>query len=318
VSESTRTRVLIRALCAYEVVLCIVGAGLSEGVGLSGDQRTALMPLLGLCAVSGPFWICLAHRDRKPPLFELGSFCMLATVVYGGIPLVWYILSGAEFSALSHERLYAMNPTAAEFAQIGWMYVAYALVLGVAYLGLRDRRPAPVDVPLISAQPEFVVLVFFFFCFQLIFLMLGVLYGVQSNTAYDESLYASYAAYSQLPLAARQFVDWAHAVAVVVNCALVTILTSRWRSPVWRLMLLGWIVMSVVTYLISPGGRFLLVSMIMTALLAYDRSVRRIRIGRALGALGVLFAAFIVAGALRGGGQTLGDAGGELLQKRTT
>jgi hypothetical protein len=308
---------LSRTLIFYEVVLCVVCAAIAAGAELSADQRAAFLPLVGLAAVSGAFWICLSNRDQKSPLFELGSFCMLATVVYGAIPLVWYILSGAQFSPLSHQRLYLVNPTPDEFAAIGWMYVVYAATLAGGYLLLRDRGVAPVQVPLLATQSQFLVLIFFFCGFQLAFALLSLLYGVQSNVAYNnESLYTSYAAYSQLPLAARQIVDWAHAAAVVVNCAIVTILAARWRDRVWRAVLVGWIVLSIVIYLISPGGRFLLVSMIVTALLAYDRFVSRIRAGRAFAALAVLFAAFVVAGALRGGdSDSLASAGGELLER---
>jgi hypothetical protein len=303
-----------RNLIVYEVLVGTVFVALASAAGLSADQLTALWPLFGLCALSGAFWICLAKRDHKPPFFELGSFCMLGTVAYAAIPLVWYILSGAQFTPLSHLRLYSLDPTPAEFANVGWMYVTYVAALGAGYLGLRDRQPAPVRAGLIFSQSQFASLAFFFLVFQLFFGLLGALYGVRSNVAYDDSLYSSAAAYDQLPLAGRQVIDWARAAQTVVNCALATILASRWKKPLWRVVLLGWLVLLVVTYLISPGGRFLLLSMIISSLLAYDRFVRPIRLSRMFIAMGALFAAFVAAGLVRSGGSIVGG-GARLIEK---
>lgn len=315
VSARTFQGVALRGWFWSTVVLLAGYVLFLTGSALSAAQRTGLWPLLALIGVGTAFWVCLARRDRKLPLFELGGFCMVATVVYAAIPLVWYILGGAEFTELSHRRLYLLDPTPEQFAAIGWMYVAYAASLGCAYLLVRDRRATPIQPPLVASQSHVISLVIFFGLFQLLFAAFSVLFGVATNPAYDESLYASQEAYTQLPLAARQIFEMAHACAVVVNCALVVILTARWRERFWRLVLFGWIGLTIVEYLISPGSRFLLVGMIVSTLLAYDRFVRRIRPAGVIAGLGLLFAAFVVAGLLRGGigGATMGSTGSELL-----
>jgi hypothetical protein len=96
-----------------------------------------------------------------------------------------------------------------------------------------------------------------------------------------------------------------YAALVIVNCALVIVLMSKWRSRAVRLLLALWIIAASADYVLNPGNRFVLLSVIVAMVLSYDRFVGRLSFTRVAVGGAVLAVAFFAAGFLRGGSSLL-------------
>ncbi len=286
----------------------VLVAGIAVVVALEMSETAlgnVLAPLFAACAISVLFWRSLTIRDQGLPIFELGAFFMLATAAYTVLPLARYVLGGMQFSVLSHQRLYQLNPTPGQFAEAGWMYVVFMATFALGYLGLRRHDLATAlrlePVPYATG----VVAVFLWLFLNSIVLFLRFAYGINFFVAYDESLYEAAAVFAQLPLIARQLVPIAYGLLTILNVVIIVMLVARWKSRLWRNALFVWIAASCLNYLLNPGGRFALFSMLIAFVMAFHRFVRPIRISEVLLGSLILFGAFIGAGFARGGSSLL-------------
>jgi hypothetical protein len=290
-------RVLLLALAA------LTGLGAFVCLLIARPVAQLLAPAFANLALALGFWSVLMRRDRRLPVFELSSILMLAGLAYAVLPLIWHAASGQQYSPLSHSRLQLADPTVAEFAAVGWLYFLYLCAFGATYLALRERRERPTQVA-VHVEPAMVFsLVLTFGLLQAVLLIFRLLYGVDFSADYGASIYESYAAYSQLPLAVRQIVDLSRSALVVVTCALVVLLFSQWQRPAARWALAGWIAFMAVDYIFNPGGRFVLFSIVLSCALAYDRFIGRLRPQFVAAGLVVMLAGFLAAGILRGEGE---------------
>jgi hypothetical protein len=260
--------------------------------------------------VSAIFWTGLWRQDRELPILEMGSFYMLAIVVYSVVPLLSYLLSGLEFSVLSHGRLYRLNPTPHQFATPAWGYVFFMITFAYAYLRWRPAPPPRTD--LAAPKRTVVAVVSLFLLLNGAFLALRLLYGVNFATSYDATLYEHELAYQALPLVARQFVDHGDHMLMILNAAVATLLVSRWKSWKWRVALVGWLVALGLDYFLNPGSRFRFIAVVLFAILAYHRFVQPIRARAIVVAAALMATFFFGAGLLRTGTSTLDQ--GQVLQ----
>ncbi len=234
---------------------------------------------------------------------------MLATTAYAVLPLVAYALSGMQFSILSHQRLYQLNPTPGQFAEVGWMYVVFMATFALCYLGWRRRTStAAADLAPIS-RATFIVVVGLWLFLNSVVLFLRFAYGVNFFVAYDEALQEAIAAFVQLPLIARQLIPIAYGLLTILNVVVIVLLVAHWKSRLWRNVLIIWIAASCLYYLFNPGGRFALFSMLIAFVMAFHRFVRPIRISE------LLLGSLIVFGAFMGAGFARGGEGGSLLEQ---
>lgn len=279
-------------------------AGIVTILGLQmSDPALAnvLAPLFAACAISILFWRSLMKRDRGLPIFELGASFMLAAAAYAALPLVAYVLSGMQFSVLSHQRLYQLNPAPEQYAEVGWMYVVFMATFALGYLAWRKReRTAAVDLEPIPRVTVIVVVVLWLFLNGAV-LFLRFVYGVNFLVAYDQSLYEAAAAFAQLPLIARQLIPIVYGLLTILNVVIIVLLVAHWKSRLWRNVLIIWIVASCLFYLLNPGGRFALFSMLIAFVMAFHRFVRPIRMSEGLLGGLALFAAFMGASFVRWG-----------------
>lgn len=271
-----------------------------------------MAPLLCMVALAVVFWVALGRRDGKVPVYEIGAFYMLGVLAYGASPLIWYLLSGMEFTILSHGRLYDLYPTASQYGQVGWSYFIYQLCFVAAYLWFRRRSPAPTLTPLVVGRVTVVAIIVFFIAVRALILLVKTMFGVDFFSAYDSSLYDSFSTYTQMPLIARQLIDWTYAALLILNCALIVLLVSRWRSLAWRWVLFVWLIAACVDYALNPGSRFVLLAMFVAVLFAYDRFVHRIKLLKISASLGAVMVVFFAAGFLRGGGELLEEVSGRI------
>lgn len=278
----------------------ILGLQMSESA-----LANVLAPLFAACAISVLFWRSLMMRDRGLPIFELGASFMLATTAYAALPLAAYALSGMQFSVLSHQRLYQLNPAPEQFAEAGWMYVVFMATFALGYLGWRRRTgTAAADLAPVSRSTVVVVVVLWLFLNGVV-LFLRFAYGVNFLVAYDQSLYEAAAAFAKLPLIARQLIPIAYGLLTILNVVIIVLLVARWKSRLWRNVLIIWIAASCLFYLFNPGGRFALFSMLIAFVMAFHRFVRPIRISEGLLGSLILFGSFMGASFARGGSSLL-------------
>lgn len=259
-----------------------------------------LAPLLAACAISTLFWRALTLRDQGLPIFDVGAFFMLAIAAYAVLPLAGYALSGMQLSSLSAGRLYGLNPEPEQFAEVGWMYVMLMTTFALGYLAWR-RQTLVGNEPVATSRTTAIVVIVLWLLLHGVVIFFRVALGVNFSVAYDDSLYAAAASYAQLPLLARQLFHNAYGVLIILNVAIIVVLVAHWKSKLGRNVLFVWVAASCVDYLLNPGGRFALLSMLIAFAMAFHRFVRPIKISQLVFAGALLFLAFMAAGFARGG-----------------
>jgi hypothetical protein len=289
---------------AWGFPMAVVGAGTGAAVVLTflgPDMRAVLAPPFAIVAIGVFFWLALWRRDGEPPILDMGSIFMLGTLYYATEPLLWYALSGLEFSFLSAARTVRLNPSAQEYAAPAWGYVPFLIAFAWAYLHWRPKKRIPRETGLVTRSSTVAAVLFLFFALHALFLTLRLGTGVDFGAAYETSLYEHDAAYTALPLAARQLVANADRTLYILKAAIAVLLVSRWRAPFWRWVLFAWLAANVVDYALNPGSRFRLVALLLFAALAFVRFVRPIK-GRHVALFAAAILIFLIgAGILRGG-----------------
>lgn len=240
-----------------------------------------LAPLYALIGIAALFFWNLSRNDNELPIVDLGVFYMLGIVAYGALPLVWHLLSGMHLTALSHIRLYRVDPAPDEFAEVGWMHVVFALSFGCTYLALRKARPhvSVGRMEISGITPKLLLLMLL--TFQGYFFYVKVSAGVDYSAAYnDYSVYDQAENYQQLGLVQQQFIAHPYGMLGATKIGLIIWLTANWGSPVHRCGVIAVFAYSLVSYLLAPGGRYALISMFLAAFLTYHQTVQRIHLRR--------------------------------------
>lgn len=262
---------------------------------------TLIAPLSALTGICVLFFWNLTRKDRRLPIIDLGSFYMLAILAYGALPLTWHLLSGMHLTVFGHGRLYAIDPAPAEFAQVGWMHVVFALLFACAYLAMRRKPPYASGTHLRVSGTTSKILLAMLLVFQGYFFWVRASTGVEFSTAYDSSLYEQAAAYQQLSLVQQQFIAHPYGMLAAIKIGLIIWLTANWTSRAHRWALISVLVFLVLSYIKAPGGRFTLISMFLAAFLTYHHTVQPIRLRAAVTYSSLLMASFFAANMFRGG-----------------
>jgi hypothetical protein len=242
------------------------------------EQRIALP---GLVCVNLVAWliVTLWDRNRKLPLFDVGVFCALSTLVYTIYPLINYWAAGMQFGILSDNRLFNYNVSPVDLGAFHWRHVLYLLSLVVVYAACRGKScfgTGNVRVPNIDTR--FVILTSFLLLglfFYLLFLTAGTspkIMSYQSAQSYQEN----FQAYLALPLILRQIASKLVPIMFVFKLMLLFIVVQRWASRGWRFFLFVWIFLEVLSAICTKGSRTELVLFSMVVALFYHRFVKPI------------------------------------------
>ena len=104
--------------------------------------RPVVLPLVSLLLLAVIYVAAMIRRDKRVPVFELGSMFVLAVTAYGAVPLMNYLAGGLEWQTYADPRLVNYAPSPEEVGAFAWQHVALLASFIVAYLWVRKAsRP---------------------------------------------------------------------------------------------------------------------------------------------------------------------------------
>lgn len=269
---------------------------------MTADERWVWSPGIAVVSIAALFVTTLWDRDRRLPVFELGTLTVAATVVYALFPLMNFTAGGYTWS---DGRLLQYAPTPRQVGVFAWNYAIYLASFAVVYLVARGGRRLPMDALVEPPRSTRVVLFGAFLAAGAFILSVQTLYGVQFNPSYAEVLAGEARGTSELPYVLQQIANNVWGILFALKLGLLTILFARWRHRGWRLVLLMWVSAEIAVTVLRLGARAHLVLMLLACILLYHRLVRPLTARRALTWGVVLLGGFILLGLLR---QYRGDA----------
>jgi len=274
--------------------------GLASAVGLflaDGDARPLVLPLLALAYVAALHVAVLWRRDRELPVFEIGTLWVAATLLYGAMPFVNFIVDGLRWGPTSDGRLAQYPVDIDRLVSFAWRYVAYLASFVAVYLPLRARhtaRGAPLDPVPRSMFAALLIVLWLQWAFEQ---ALFLLYGLDVSVSYTDLPVTTRPA--EMPYVLWQVTLIVLASVFVAKQALLLLLIRQWRDLRWRLALIAWLAVEVVGVAVQMGSRGLAIRLLLTFALLYHRFVRPVRPLALLAGGAVLLAGFLAQGILR-------------------
>lgn len=259
---------LAASLCASTVFL----------FSCTPTERHVGLPIAVSAMTAISFWCLLWLREGDLPVFEIGSFFMLALAAYSILPLISYLLSGMKYSEYSSFRLLEFSPDASQMGVLGWEQWSYMACFAAGYLIVHGRvssatAKAIYEVPL-SAGAALAVL----WCGVTLWTaFLKYKFGVDYSVGYG-AMEAHAEGVAALPHWLSQVVGLALGVESVLPIALLVFLLSRWRTWLARGAVFLVLTYTLLWYVFfHMGSRTLLFLPFAAAGLMYFRNVRRVK-----------------------------------------
>jgi hypothetical protein len=264
-------------------------------VFMTSEARWVWTPGIAVVSIAVLFVTILWDRDRRLPVFELGTLKVAATAVYALFPLMNYAAAGFTFT---DERMVNYAATPREVGTFAWSYVIYLASFCAIYLLTRARVQIP-EVGMMEPSRHtrvvfaagFVVATAYIYAIQIIF-------QFQFNPSYAAA-FSGQLPTVRLPYFLQQVSHNVWGILFVLKLGLLTLLFGRWHSRGWRFLLIGWLLAEGVMTVLRLGARSHLVLMLLAAILLYHRLVKPLSMKRAA-VLGILLlSGFILLGLVR-------------------
>jgi hypothetical protein len=271
----------------------------------SAAERTLMYPTLTILWLAVLYTLVLWRRDRRLPVFEIGTLWVASTTVYAVVPFFGFIAMGQQWTHWTDNRLqwYEFNP--GELASFGWRQVVYILAFIVCYLCVRKRYNAR-STPLAPVSSSLLAAIAIIFAAQEVFkLSMSHFYGLDLDVSYAD-LGQLIERMAQTPLLLLQVTFVVLAAVLLIKQAVLIMLIRHWRSFQWRVVLLAWLAFETVSVIMRMGGRGEAVRLLLSFAIVYDRFVRPLRAKWLLAGGSILLAGFLIQGHLRGF-MTLGE-----------
>jgi hypothetical protein len=235
---------------------------------LDPEQRVVVAPICVLVAIVVALIILLWKRDDSLPYFDVGLFCVVVTGLYLIYPLVAFLFSGLAWTELSDNRLAFYDPTASEFARIGWWGVAYLASFAGAYALVRKSPAANVATGLRSPGKGAIAAMVALLILVMVFTQtVQAVFGVDTNPTYGpEGVPVANA-----PLVLQQILAKVYGIGTVLQLGLILLLVRRWDLSMCRFTLWTWAVLQVTTVVLVFGARSQAVLFLVAWLLAQQR-----------------------------------------------
>lgn len=260
------TRLLLPLICASAGILYYA----------EGEYRAMTLPVLvmvNLCALYvGVLW----NRDRRMPVFEIGSVWVAATLVYASMPFLGFMAMGMEWSRYSDNRLQQYPFDAADLTAFAWRYVLYLFSFVFVYLLVRGRKTVRSHTP-VSVPPRLIMALAVMLALQHAYLIaLRVMYGFSLDVAYTD-LQTTADRIAAMPYAVQQVSFIVIFSMLVVKMALMLGLMQRWHVLRWRLLLFAWVIGEVALVVAKMGERGSAIRLLLIFIVFYHRFVRPVR-----------------------------------------
>jgi hypothetical protein len=265
---------------------------------LKPDDRVLAAPMLAIAEIVLLFVSVLWTRDGVPSVFEAGTLCVLATAVYGILPLLGFLLMHGEWYRNADGRLFAYAFVPSELGMFGWRYVVYTGSFALTYLLIRGDaavRGTDFEMPPATTVTSIVIV---FAVLYLCKIVLRVVYGYEIDVSYAEG-YKLAAAIGRMPYVVLQIGQNVVAALLVAQQGVMILLLARWRTWWCRAALVTWLGFELVTRSLMMGARTSLVLLLLSVGILYHRLVKPLSFR--LLALGgtILIAGFLILGTIR-------------------
>ena len=255
--------------------------------------------MFALLAVSFCFVAILARWESTFPLFEVGTICVLVSLLYFFVPLVNYLFGGMRFTLFSDNRLIGYDPSPADIARVALRSVTYLLSLCVAYLAVRRRTqivPAFVELPRAGRTTT---ILFLFVALGGLILAIEAIYGVSFNPPYAETRAGIGLTSQLLPYYLQQIMHNVRGMYFVTKLAMLMLFVLNWRRLPVRVLGCLWLLSEVALPVVRQGARTDGALLILGAILLYHRVVKRLTLWRTCVGGVVLLGGLILAGVMR-------------------
>lgn len=262
------------------------------------EQRPIAAPMLVLGAIVVAFISILWTSEGELPLFESGTLIVLSTAIYGVLALTGFLLMHGVWDESIDFRLtyYPFRPS--ELGHIGWHCVVYLASFAVTYLVVRGHasaKGAGIDIPRASEISAIVVI---FLALTFFRVALKVVYGFETDLSYAQLGEAS-AATARMPFIVRQFSHHFVSALLIAQQALLIVLLSRWKRPLYRIIVAGWLLWEIIGTAARLGSRTEAVLLLLSAGLVYHRMVKPLSPAKFILGGVLLVGAFTVIGEVR-------------------
>jgi hypothetical protein len=292
---AARSRRAWRALAVNAAALLSIPIALHA---LAPEQRPIAAPMLVLAAIALGFISILWTSEGEMPLFESGTLLVLSTTMYGVLALLGFLMMHGAWAENIDFRLTYYPFVPAELGHVGWHYVVYLAAFAVTYLLVRRRasaKGAGLDTP---RAKEISAIVIIFLALSLFRLVLKLLYGFQADLSYTELDQASAAA-ARMPFVVRQFSHHIVSALLIAQQGLLIILLTRWKRPIYRVVLAGWLAFEVLGAAARLGSRTEAVLLLLSAGLIYHRVVKPLSLAKFVTGGVLLVSGFTLVGEMR-------------------
>lgn len=265
---------------------------------LDADYRALAFPVLVDVNIAIFFITLLWDRDRRLPVFEIGSVWIAATLVYSTYPFISFLASGLQWNESTDARLLAYEFNLSELAAFAWRYTVYLAAFSTTYLLLRRARRTPLP-QIAPPRSALIIAVLVLLAFDLLVKWLMYLvYGLDLDVSYSEV--AQYVhQLEHIPYPLWQVTDKIIAATLLAKQALLIVLFRFWRARLARITVFAWLSWEVISVASRLGQRGSAVLLLLSAVLLYHRLVRPLT-ARALMAFGAaLMTGFLFIGIAR-------------------
>jgi len=263
------------------------------------DYRYLAAPVLAMVNFGSIYVAILWNRDRRLPVFEIGTLWVASAIVYSAFPFLGFMAMGLQWSAWGDNRLFGYDFDVLEIASFGWRYVVYLASFIVVYLVIRGRKSAR-STPLKPVSPQLVGTVILILFMQYAFKWgMAYGYGLNLEVPYTE-LRQLAQRMAETPLLLLQVTFIILAAVLLAKQAVMLMIIQSWRSLKWRFVLVAWLAIEVMTVVIRKGGRGVAVLLLLTFAVFYDRFVKPLRAKWVVIGGTLLLSGFLVQGHLRG------------------
>lgn len=261
--------------------------------------RLVLAPALTMVWLSCLYLAVLITRDRVLPLFEVATYWVAATTLYGVFPLVNFIAGGLEWGLWSNSRLILLTPGPAEVGAMGWRYATYLGSFVLLYLPLRGRAAVlttKLDSP--GFHRAFAIIL----CLaglSAAMIAIGEIYGVVFYASYRDKITGAVQVYQSLPLGILQFVQNGVAIRLIMAQFVIILLLRNWKHYSARIVLVGSLLAAGGLTFWLGGARTDFVLLCLATVMLYHRLVRPITLRLAVPGGALLLFVFLAMGYIR-------------------
>jgi hypothetical protein len=257
------------------------------------ERMPVILPIMAATGCAAAFcWTVWRQKRDGFPYFEVGVVYVAVVWLYIVFPLVGFLVNGLRYSRFNDLRLFVLQPSAAEVGGIGWLGTAHLGAFVAAYLLWRGRTrvregcfPAPDRATVVAAFFAYVMI-------QTYFLLLGQFFDLSAKT-YAESFLVP----SRLPLELAQVANHLGGAGFILELVILAALFADYAR--WRLLIAGWLMMTVVVAFVQRGGRTEVVLLLAAAAIMYHHAVRPLRLRHVVFGAATGLSMFLLLGFLR-------------------